>query len=272
METVTVYGSAARAHAEAPAAALQARDIEVQLGGRTVLRGVSCSFTTGWTAVVGPNGAGKSTLLRVLAGLLVPQRGQVLLDGSPLQDLRPQRRAARIGWLAQQGETTGELSARETVALGRLAHLGLFAQPTRADEDAIDAAMQATESLGWAQRRLHELSGGERQRVLLARALATQAPILLLDEPTTHLDPPHQLAIARLLRRLSRTCTVVSVLHDLPLALQADRVLVLHAGQVAAQARSDDPALHAALTAVFEHAIRIDMLHGRVVALLNLEG
>ncbi|MEQ1807894.1 MAG: ABC transporter ATP-binding protein, partial [Burkholderiaceae bacterium] len=180
-------------------------------------------------------------------------------------------RAQRVAWLAQQGETSGELTARETVALGRLAHLGLFAQPTQHDEAAIDAAMHATECTAWAQRRLHELSGGERQRVLVARALATDAPVLLLDEPTTHLDPPHQVAIARLLRRLSATRTVVSVLHDLSLALQADRVVVLSQGLVQVQAGHDDPKLHAHLVAVFDGAIRIETHRGRALALPNLD-
>jgi iron complex transport system ATP-binding protein len=251
---------------------LQALDLDVKFDGRPVLRNLCCAFDTGWTAVVGPNGAGKSTLLRVLAGLIQPHGGHVLIDGQKLRELTPRARATRIAWLAQQGETTGELSARETVALGRLAHLGLFAQATRTDADAIDAAMRATESQGWAHRSLQGLSGGERQRVLLARVLATQAPVLLLDEPTTHLDPPHQVAIARLLRKLCSTSTVISVLHDLPLALAADRVMVLQDGALRAHAHRDDPYLHTALATVFEHAICIDTRRGRVLAWLNLEG
>ncbi len=250
---------------------VSARDVHVQLGEQRVLRGVSCSFEPGWTAIVGPNGAGKSTLLRVLANLLLPQSGSVELDGRRLSAWSSRERATRIAWLAQQGETSGELTARETVGLGRLAHLGLFTQATQHDEAAIDAAMRATECTAWAQRRLHELSGGERQRVLVARALATDAPVLLLDEPTTHLDPPHQVAIARLLRRLSSTRTVVSVLHDVSLALQADRVLLLSQGQVQVQARHDDPQLHAQLIAVFDDAIRIEIHRGRALALPNLD-
>lgn len=250
---------------------LAARDVHVQLGEQRVLRGVSCEFEPGWTAIVGPNGAGKSTLLRVLAGLLVPRAGAVELDGKLLGAWSSRERARRVAWLAQQGETSGELTARETVGLGRLAHLGLFAQPTPHDEAAIDAAMHATECTAWAQRRLHELSGGERQRVLVARALATDAPVLLLDEPTTHLDPPHQVAIARLLRRFSATRTVVSVLHDLSLALQADRVVVLRQGVVQVQAGHDDPKLHAHLVAVFDGAIRIETHRGRALALPNLD-
>jgi iron complex transport system ATP-binding protein len=239
-------------------AVLQAADLQLSLGGRPVLRGLSARFEPGWTAVVGPNGAGKSTLLRVLAGLLRPERGEVRLDGRPLQALAPRERATRIGWLAQQGDAGGELTVRETVQLGRLAHRGLFAAPGPEDDAAVDAALQATASQVWQHRRLHELSGGERQRVLLARALATQAPVLLLDEPTTHLDPPHQVALARLLRRLAASHTVVSVMHDLPLALQADRLLVLREGRAWASGGYDDPALHAALVAGFEQAIRID--------------
>jgi iron complex transport system ATP-binding protein len=114
------------------------------------------------------------------------------------------------------------------------------------------------------------LSGGERQRCLLARALAVRAPVLLLDEPTTHLDPPHQVAVVRLLQRLAREDTVVSVLHDLTLALQADRVLLMRSGQVVAQGAHDDAALHAALCQAFGQAIRIERVGGRFIAAPNL--
>jgi len=249
---------------------LQAHDLHVRLGDRPVLRGVSCTFDTGWTAVVGPNGAGKSTLLRALAGLLALQRGDVHVDGRALRTLTSRGRATRIAWLAQLGEITGELSARETVALGRLAHLGLFGAPTAADDDAVEEAMDCTGCAEWAELPLSVLSGGERQRVLLARALAIQAPVLLLDEPTTHLDPPHQVAIARLLRHLGATRTVVSVLHDLQLALQADRVLLLCAGEARAHAVADDPELHAVLTSTFKDAIRIGRFNDRIVAIPDL--
>jgi iron complex transport system ATP-binding protein len=241
---------------------LTAEALVLSLGGRPVLRGVNAAFAPGWTAIVGPNGAGKSTLLRALAGLAAPQGGRVLLGGQPLDAFTPRERAHRIAWLAQSAAVTGELTVRETVQLGRLAHLGLFASPTPADDAAVDSAMAATECADWAGRRLQALSGGERQRVLLARALATGAPVLLLDEPTTHLDPPHQVALARLMRRLATTHTVVSVLHDLTLALRADRVLVLTQGTVRAEGTPADPALHAALVASFQHAVRIDCGHG----------
>jgi iron complex transport system ATP-binding protein len=253
------------------AAVLAAQELSVALGGRTVLHGVSAALRPGWTAIVGPNGAGKSTLLRALAGLVTPARGEVRLHDRPLAAWAPRERARELAWLAQSGPVNGELTVRETVQLGRLAHLGLFSQPTRADEAAVDAAMQATGCIAWAARRLHALSGGERQRVLLARALATGAPVLLLDEPTAHLDPPHQVALVRLLRTLAATRTVVSVLHELTLALRADRLLVLRDGALQAEGAPRDPALHAALQACFEHAIHIDMRGGHPVALPCLD-
>jgi iron complex transport system ATP-binding protein len=250
--------------------ALRAQDLSVALGGGTVLHGVSIDLQPGWTAIVGPNGAGKSTLLRALAGLLPRQAGHVWLQGRPLEDWSTRERARHIAWLAQQGQAHGDLTVRELVHLGRLPHLGLFGTPGPEDERQVDAAMQATECAAWQQRRLQQLSGGERQRCLLARALAVQAPVLLLDEPTTHLDPPHQVAVVRLLQGLARQGTVASVLHDLPLALQADRVVLLQGGRVVATGAHDDPALHASMCKVFDHAIYIQRMGERYIALPHL--
>jgi iron complex transport system ATP-binding protein len=249
---------------------IAARDLQVRLGERAVLAGVTLSFGRGWTAVVGPNGAGKSTLLRALAGLLPAAAGSVWLDGRALAEWPLRERGRRIAWLAQHGDAGGDLSARDVVMLGRLPHTGLLGAPDAADEAAVDAAMQATECGAWQHRRLPDLSGGERQRVLLARALAVRAPVLLLDEPTTHLDPPHQVALVRLLRALGRAQVVVSVLHDLPLALHAERVVVLEAGQVRADAGREDPGLHATLERVFEHAVRVQRVGDRYVVLPNV--
>lgn len=250
---------------------LQARGLSVSLGGTPVLHGLSIDVGPGWTAIVGPNGAGKSTLLRCLAGLQPLVAGEVVLDGRPLRDWAPRERASRIAWLAQQGEATGELTVDQVVQLGRLPHLGLFGEPGPKDQAAVRQAMADTECEAWSQRRLHELSGGERQRVLLARALAVEAPLLLLDEPTTHLDPPHQIALVRLFKRLARERAVVSVLHDLSLVLQADRLVVMQAGRLRAAGASDDPAVHAALQAVFDGALRIERVGGRFVALPHLD-
>jgi iron complex transport system ATP-binding protein len=251
---------------------LYAKGITVSLGGARVLDGVSLDVQPGWTAIVGPNGAGKSTLLRVLAGLRAPDAGEVSLDGAPLLGWAPRERARRIAWLTQQATTTGDLTAREIVELGRLPHLGIVASPGPADEAAVDRAMEEAECAAWRDRRPQQLSGGEQQRVLLARALAVEAPLLLLDEPTTHLDPPHQAALARLFRRrVVAGTTVVSVLHDLSLALVADRLVLLERGRVRSEGRTDDPAVHAALVETFQGAIRIERVGGRWVALPHLE-
>jgi iron complex transport system ATP-binding protein len=247
---------------------LRVEGVSVALGSTQALREVSLAFAPGWTAIVGPNGAGKSTLLRVLAGLQPVDAGTVDFDERPLAAMRARERATRIAWLAQQGDASGELSVRQVVHLGRLARLGLFTAPSALDEARVDAAMQEAECAAWQQRRLHELSGGERQRVLLARALAVDAPWLLLDEPTTHLDPPHQVALVRLVRRqVDAGTTVVSVLHDLSLALLADTLVVMQGGRVRAQGTRDDPQLHAALREVFDDAIRIERFGSRWIAI-----
>jgi len=251
---------------------LRADSLGVSLGSTRALDDVSIEFEPGWTAIVGPNGAGKSTLLRALAGLQGLRSGGVRLHGQALPAWTDRERATRIAWLGQQAETTGELTVREVVQLGRLPHHGLFGAPTARDESVVDAAMHETECSAWQTRRLHELSGGERQRVLIARALAVDAGILLLDEPTTHLDPPHQIALVQLLRRRAAAgVTVVSVLHDLALALLADRLIVLERGRLRAVGHSDDPALHGALIAVFGGAIRIERVGARWVPVANLE-
>ncbi len=246
----------------AEAAALQADELRVRLGPREVLQGISLPVGPGWTALVGPNGAGKSTLLRALAGLQRPAGGQVRLHGRPLHTVPASERARCLAWLAQQGEVTGELTVRETVELGRIARLGLLGTPGPQDRRVVEHAMALTECAPWQHRRLHELSGGERQRVLLARVLATEAPLLLLDEPTTHLDAPHQVALARLFRRLAHDSAtpraVLTVLHDLPIALQADRLLVLDHGALQADGPPTEAAVQAALIRTFGGAICID--------------
>ncbi len=213
------------------APALACRNLSVCYGTRTVLERISLDIPAArWTAVVGPNGCGKSTLLRALAGLQTPRHGEISLQGRRLGAWTRRERARRLGWLAQTAAST-DLTAADVVALGRFAHGGWLGHRKIEDDAAIHRAMLATGSLPWAQRRVSTLSGGERQRVHLARVLAVEAPVLLLDEPTTHLDPPHQEDVARLLRQQAHGCGVciVSAIHDLSLALTADRLIVLGA-------------------------------------------
>jgi iron complex transport system ATP-binding protein len=238
---------------------LEADAASVALGGRTVLERVSVRLAASeWTAIVGPNGAGKSTLLAALAGLRRVDAGAVRLDERAIGDWPARERARRIAWLSQHGEADGELAARDVVLLGRLPHHGLLGAPGATDIAAAEAAMRETECDAFASRRLASLSGGERQRVLIARALAVRAPVLLLDEPTTHLDAPHQRALLRALRaRAAAGGTVATVLHDLCLALAADRLLVLADGRVAVDGPPDEAEVRAALATAFGDAIRL---------------
>ena len=239
---------------------LLASALRVELDGRPILRGLDASFACGWTAVIGPNGAGKTTLLRTLGGLLSPISGQVSWQQRPLLEWPAEERARHLAWLPQQQDQGADLSVRDTVALGRLPHTGLFGRWQRSDELAVQDAMRRTDCIEWQARPMNRLSGGERQRVHLARALATGATVLLLDEPTAHLDPPHQWALAGLLRELAATHTLVTVVHDLTLALQADRVLLLDAGCVRAHAAHDDATLHREIESLFAPSIRIHPL------------
>jgi iron complex transport system ATP-binding protein len=247
---------------EQPVAAISCRELAAGYGARLVLDAVDLSIpAANWTAVVGPNGCGKSTLLRTLAGLLPARRGEVRLLDRPLSTWPRRERARRLSWLAQGAPAT-DLTAAECVSLGRFAHTGWLASRAVADEAAIDKAMRSTGADAWAHRRLSTLSGGERQRVHIARALAVEADVLLLDEPTAHLDPPHQEDIARLLRSEARDrgVCVVSAIHDLSLALAADRVIVLSEAGVIGNGSVNDALNGDWLSKAFNTAIDIVMV------------
>lgn len=251
--------------------ALRARGLHVQLGRRQVLDGLDVDLPTGrWTAVVGPNGAGKTTLCKALAGLL-PCSGEVALLGRPSAAWAPRERARVLAWLGQSEGGGDDLLARDVVMLGRLPHQPWLASPSAADLARVEAAMRETACWAWRDRPLGELSGGERQRVLLARALAVGAPVLLMDEPLAHLDPPHQADwLASVRRHVASGGTAVTVLHELAMALQADDLLILAGGRVAHHGACADPATHAALARVFEGRVRVHALDGRWVVLPEL--
>ena len=249
-------------------AALEGLSLQAQLGGRPVLREVHLRLAQGrWTSIVGPNGAGKSTLLRALAGLL-PCQGEVRLLGRPLPQWPARERARALAWLGQSEGVGDDLSVLDVALLGRLPHRSWLAAPSAADHTAVEQALRLTQAWDWRHRALGELSGGERQRVLLARALAVQAPVLLMDEPLANLDPPHQADWLDTVRTLVRQgATVVSVLHELGMALQADEVVVVADGQVLHQGPASDCRTHQALEAVFEHRIQVRELDGQWLAL-----
>ena len=222
--------------------ALDASGVGVSLGGRRVLRDVDLSAHPGEVlALLGPNGAGKSTLLKALAGL-VRYEGRVALGGTDLADLAPQQRARRIAYVPQRSLLRSTLSVTDVVALGRYAYVGGFGGLSRGDREAIDHALRTAHADVLRDRIFTQLSVGEQQRVLLARALASDAPILLLDEPTAALDVGEGMAVLGLIRKLAqRQHTIIVVLHDLADARSTtDRALLLKEGRVVERGATAD--------------------------------
>ncbi len=240
--------------------AITASGLTVSLGGRPILHDVDAQVRPGEVlGLIGPNGAGKTTLLRVLAALLAPDRGSVDYDGATARQLGRATLARRVAFLAQGGEAPAALSVEALVGLGRLPHRRPFAEAGEADRQAVARALALCDVADFAGRAVGTLSGGERRRVLLARALAVEAPYLLADEPLAGLDPQHQLDSLQLLRRISRDGTgVVVVLHDLTLAARfCDRLLLLDRGRRVADGPAADVLDDVRLAQVFGvHALR----------------
>ncbi|MES2611442.1 MAG: ABC transporter ATP-binding protein [Pseudomonadota bacterium] len=236
-----------------------------------MLHGIDLHLPEGrWTSIVGPNGAGKSTLLKVLAGLLPRHQvdGQVALLGRMLTLVPARERARQLSWLGQNEGSADDLTSYDVAMLGRLPHQPWLAPPSPVDHAAVEQALRTTQAWDWRDRPLSQLSGGERQRVLLARALAVQAQVLLMDEPLANLDPPHQTDWLHTVRALvAGGATVVSVLHEVSLALQADDLVVMAKGRVTHQGGCDEPVTHRALEAVFDNRIGVHALLGQWVAL-----
>jgi iron complex transport system ATP-binding protein len=248
--------------------ALGAYSIKASLGNSLILRGIDLELAAGqWTSIVGPNGAGKSTLLKCLAGVL-PHTGRITLWGQDLHRVPHRERARQLAWLGQNETSADDLTVWDVAMLGRLPHQAWLAPASAADHAAVEQALQATQAWEWRHRPLGQLSGGERQRVLLARALAVQAQVLLMDEPLANLDPPHQadwLAVVQAL--VAQGTTVVSVLHEISMALHADQLVVMADGQVLHHGATNDRATHQALVNVFDQRIAIHSIEGQWVAL-----
>ena len=205
-------------------------------------------------ALLGPNGAGKSTLLRTLAGLQAPLAGQLILANKPLAALSPPERARLLSIVLTDRVEAGGLTVLELVRLGRHPHTGWLGGLSAHDEAVVQAALAATNTTVFAARRVAELSDGERQKVLLARALAQDTPIILLDEPTAHLDLPNRVALLRLLHQLARATNKAILLstHELDLALQAaDRLALLTAEGVLHLGTPEDLVLDGTFAAAF---------------------
>ena len=217
---------------------LEARNISVRFGDRDVLHDVSYNARSGETvALLGPNGAGKTTLLRSLNGTVRLDMGEIVLDGKLIGDLSRREIARKIAVVAQENETKFPITVTEFVLAGRFARGAAFGWETRDDITAAATSLADCDLTGFGDRLMNELSGGERQRVVLARALAAQTSVLLLDEPTANLDLAHQALMFKLVRARCREAGTAAVVitHDLNLAAEfADRVLLLKNGQVVA--------------------------------------
>jgi iron complex transport system ATP-binding protein len=249
---------------------LIARSLVAGYGARGVLQRIDLTLEPGaLIALVGPNGAGKSTLLRALAGLIRPTAGAVTLDGVDVATLSRSALASRIAVVPQTFDTLFPFTVREIVALGRSARLGLFARPTASDAAAVARAIDAQDLVALVDRRLDALSGGERQRVVLAMALAQEADVLLLDEPTAHLDPAHQIGIVRRAAELARSRGVVAlaVLHDLNLAALADRIVVLEGGRIVGDGAPVTALTSDLVARVFGAGLAVAQVSGRTVVL-----
>jgi len=245
---------------------LSARGLSFSYNGHPVLEGVSLELRPGrLMGVIGPNGAGKSTLVRLLSGLLKPQAGEVTLDGRAIAAWRRRDLARRLAVVPQSPSLPEAFTVAEVVLLGRTPYLGLLGNETAHDRALARRAMERTEIWPLAHRLIGTLSGGERQRVVVARALAQEPSVLLLDEPTTHLDVNHQIGLISLLKQLvaEDNLSALAILHDLNLAsLYCDELILLAGGQIVARGQPKEVLTNARIESAYGTDVLV-MTHPR---------
>jgi len=233
---------------------LETQDVSFAYGRALVLRSISFAIQPGeFVALMGPNGSGKTTLLKTLLGILRPLKGEVLIDGRPVDSYAPKQRARLIGYATQEPAFNFPLTVAELVSLGRYPH-GMRLKPALQDEAAVEEALRLTESTSLGDRKFTTLSGGERQKVLIARVLAQTTHLLLMDEPTSHLDLYFQLQVLETLKRICREkmASIVAVLHDLNLvSLFADKALLLKEGEPVAFGKVAEVVNEQSIKAIF---------------------
>jgi iron complex transport system ATP-binding protein len=253
---------------------MKTRQLSVYRGPCVILSGLNLNIPQNqWTSIIGPNGAGKSSLLQAMAGLL-KYTGSLTLNEVELSTLARKDHSKKLAWLdqgASQSEEFGDaISVYDTVMLGRLPHQGWLHLPSEEDHISVEKVLQQTDAWHLRHRPLQQLSGGELQRVLLARLLAVDSDILLMDEPLANLDPPHQADFLKWQDNLlAEGKTLVTVLHEIHFALRADYLVMLNKGKVHFQGSSQDPKTHQALIALFDGRIRLEKLGNDWVALPN---
>ncbi|MDC7223928.1 MAG: ABC transporter ATP-binding protein [Spirochaetales bacterium] len=224
--------------------AVRCENLTVAYGNRPVVQDVSLHVAKGeFCTLVGPNGCGKSTLLKGLSHTLIPRSGGIFINGRPIKGMDRKALARQLAFLPQSPRIPDQVSVRELVGHGRFSHTGWSGFLKQEDREVVDWALEVTELTDYGDRELIHLSGGERQRVWIALALAQEAEILFLDEPTTYLDINHQFQILELILRLNREMgrTVLMVLHDLNQAARySDRLLVMKEGRLATQGKAEE--------------------------------
>lgn len=236
------------------------KNLNVYYGARHILKNVSLSVKNGEImAILGPNGSGKSTLIRALSGV-APASGSLSVTGRALSGLNPAARARLMAVVPQTVLLPPAFTVLEIVLLGRTPYLNFLGQISAKDQEIARCALAKVDALPFAERRVGELSGGEQQRVLLARALAQTTPVLLLDEPTAHLDLQHQIGLLELVHRLAReeNLTVLIALHDLNLAAHyADSVALIVNGEIKAQGTPKEVLQAEMLSAVYQWPVQV---------------
>ncbi|MCE5276718.1 MAG: ABC transporter ATP-binding protein [Planctomycetaceae bacterium] len=240
-----------------------------------VLEDISINAAAGrLLALLGPNGSGKTTLLRCLLGWLRPQGGSIRLDGKELTKYSRKALARVMAYVPQFPTSAFAFTVSELVLMGRFAHVGVLGLAAKQDRNVARAAMEMTDTLAFADRTLGELSGGEAQRVMIARALAQQPQVLLLDEPTSNLDIKHQLKIHQMMQRLAHDweMAVVCVSHDVNLAAQfADELVLMRGGRVVADGKAGDVVRSDVLAQTYGVDIRLIDVPGRAVPIVTAE-
>jgi cobalamin transport system ATP-binding protein len=247
--------------------AIALENVTVVLGGREVVDDIELTVPEGeWLALIGPNGAGKTTLLRAIARL-VPFAGSIALEGRPTNEMPRTQLSRLVAVVPQDPSTPPWMTVGEYVLLGRTPHLGRLAKEGKRDREAAARALSRLDLLGYGDRRLGTLSGGEKQRAVVARALAQEARIVLLDEPTAALDIGHQQQALELLDalRAESGLTLVAAMHDLTLAAHyADRMVLLDAGRVVADGAPHEVLTESLIARHYDATIRIVSLDGRI--------
>ena len=250
---------------------LAAENLEIgyrsRRGTTSVARGLNLELEAGeFVCLLGPNGAGKSTLMRTISGIQPPLAGSVVLDGVDIRALSPNQRAARLSVVLTERATAGLLTGHAMVSLGRFPHTGWFGSLTDEDREVVRKAIELAGAEAFSDRFVAELSDGERQRVMVARALAQEPRLMILDEITAFLDLPRRIEIVRLLGRLASDTerSVLISTHDLDLALRtADRIWLLHADGTLVTGAPEDLVLDGSYSRVFaDEGIEFDPLHG----------